>query len=217
MFLDDLKEIVGSNGLVTNTHELNPLLSDWRGVFRGEALAAVFPASSVEVSKVLKLCEKFKISVVPQGGNTGLCAAATPDKTGKQIILSLTRLDSIRDIDSANFSIEVEAGCILKNIQDAASQVGLYFPLSLGAEGSCQIGGNLATDAGGVNVLRYGTARAQVLGLEAVLANGAIVSNLRSVKKDTAGYDLKQLFIGSEGTLGIITAATLRLYPDPGE
>ncbi len=217
MFLDDLRKIVGSNGLVTNNHELNPLLSDWRGVFRGEALAAVFPANSVEVSRILKLCEKFKISVVPQGGNTGLCAAATPDKTGKQIILSLTRLDSIRDIDSANFSIEVEAGCILKNIQDAASQVGLYFPLSLGAEGSCQIGGNLATDAGGVNVLRYGTARAQVLGLEAVLANGAIVSNLRSVKKDTAGYDLKQLFIGSEGTLGIITAATLRLYPDPGE
>ena len=217
MFLDALKEIVGSSGLITNKHELEPLLLDWRGVVRGEAQAAVYPTNTEEVSRVLKLCEKSKISVVPQGGNTGLCAAATPDKTGKQIILSLTKMNSIRNVDLANFSIVVDAGCILEKIQSTASQVGLYFPLSLGAEGSCQIGGNLATNAGGVNVLRYGTARAQVLGLEAVLANGSIVSNLRSVKKDTAGYDLKQLFIGSEGTLGIITAATLRLYPDPGE
>tara|TARA_B100001057_G_scaffold192128_1_gene193048 strand:+ start:269 stop:1639 length:1371 start_codon:yes stop_codon:yes gene_type:complete len=216
MFLDYLKEIVGSNGLITNRHELEPLLLDWRGAVQGDALAAVYPRCTSEVSRILKLCEKSKISVVPQGGNTGLCAAATPDKSGEQIILSLTKMSSVRHIDTSNFSILVEAGCILENIQKAASKVGLYFPLSLGAEGSCQIGGNLATNAGGVNVLRYGTARAQVLGLEAVLANGSVVSNLRAVKKDTAGYDLKQLFIGSEGTLGIITAATLRLYPDPG-
>ena len=216
MFLDYLKEIVGSNGLITNRHELEPLLLDWRGAVQGDALAAVYPRCTSEVSRILKLCEKSKISVVPQGGNTGLCAAATPDKSGKQIILSLTKMSSVKNIDISNFSILVEAGCILENIQKAASKVGLYFPLSLGAEGSCQIGGNLATNAGGVNVLRYGTARAQVLGLEAVLANGSVVSNLRTVKKDTAGYDLKQLFIGSEGTLGIITAATLRLYPDPG-
>ena len=132
------------------------------------------------------------------------------------LLATYPELPSVKNIDTSNFSILVEAGCILENIQKAASKVGLYFPLSLGAEGSCQIGGNLATNAGGVNVLRYGTARAQVLGLEAVLANGSVVSNLRTVKKDTAGYDLKQLFIGSEGTLGIITAATLRLYPDPG-
>tara|TARA_Y100000389_G_C17468116_1_gene527629 strand:- start:161 stop:1531 length:1371 start_codon:yes stop_codon:yes gene_type:complete len=217
MFLEDLKKIVGPSGLSIDEIELEPLLLDWRGVIRGVALAAVFPKNTQQVSEIIKLCKKTHISIVPQGGNTGMCAAATPNNTGKQIILSLSRMNKIKNIDLANFSMVVESGCILENIQQAASEVGLHFPLSLGAEGSCQIGGNLATNAGGINVLRYGTARAQVLGLEAVLADGTVVSNLRSVKKDTAGYDLKQLFIGSEGTLGIITAATLRLYPKPGD
>ena len=160
----------------------------------------------------MRACAESKVGLVPQGGNTGMCAGAIPDKSGTQILLCLARMNTIRDIDAINYSMEVEAGCILQDVQDAASDVDRLFALSLGAEGSCQIGGNLSTNAGGVNVVRYGTARAQVLGLEAVLADGTIVSSLRSLRKDTAGYDLKQLFIGSEGTLGIITAATLKLF-----
>jgi FAD/FMN-containing dehydrogenase len=154
---------------------------------------------------------------VPQGGNTGLCGGAIPDESGQQLILSLSRLDRIRSIDPEDFSMVAEAGCILATLQEQARAVDRYFPLSLSAEGSCQIGGNLATNAGGINVIRYGNARQQVLGLEVVLADGSIIDGLRSLHKDNAGYDLKQLFIGSEGTLGIITAATLRLYPLPDD
>jgi FAD/FMN-containing dehydrogenase len=177
----------------------------------------VSPVSTDEVAATVRACAASCVSIVPQGGNTGMCAGAVPDASGTQIILSLARMTRIRSVDAENFSMEVEAGCVLKTIQDAALHAGRYFPLSMGAEGSCQIGGNLSTNAGGVNVLRYGTARSQVLGLEAVLADGTVVNSLRALRKDTAGYDLKQLFIGSEGTLGIITAAVLRLQPDPGE
>ena len=215
--LDCLKEIVGPNGWTTDRSELEPRLTDWRGAVHGSTPIAIFPANTEEVSSVVRACAEAGVAIVPQGGNTGMCAGAVPDESGEQVIVSLARMNTIRAVDAANFSMEVEAGCILEHIQLAASAVDRHFALSLGAEGSCQIGGNLSTNAGGINVLRYGTARAQVLGLEAILADGTVVSSLRSLQKDTAGYDLKQLFIGSEGTLGIITAATLRLYPQTGE
>jgi len=217
MLIEELKAIVGPSGWQSDMDDLQPHLTDWHGKVTGSTPLMVSPANTDEVSRILRACSAAGIAIVPQGGNTGMCAAAVPDESGTQIILSLSRMNKIRDVDPDNFSMEVEAGCILAAIQDAAKDVGLYFPLSLGAEGSCQIGGNLSTNAGGVNVVRYGTARALVLGLEAVLADGTIVDSLRSLRKDTAGYDLKQLFIGSEGTLGIITAATLKLFPDPGE
>ncbi len=217
MLIEELKAIVGSSGWLSDMDDLQPHLTDWHGKVTGSTPLMVSPANTGEVSRILRACSAAGVAIVPQGGNTGMCAAAVPDESGTQIILSLSRMNKIRNVDPDNFSMEVEAGCILAAIQDAAKEVDLYFPLSLGAEGSCQIGGNLSTNAGGVNVVRYGTARALVLGLEAVLADGTIVNSLRSLRKDTAGYDLKQLFIGSEGTLGIITAATVKLFPDPGE
>ncbi len=217
MLLEQLKSIVGPKGWTTDPSELESRVIDWRGTAHGATPAVISPASTEEVAAVVRACGSAGVALVPQGGNTSLCAGAVPDDSGEQIVLSLSRMNRIRNIDAANFSMEVEAGCILENIQRAAAKADRFFGLSLGAEGSCQIGGNLATNAGGINVVRYGTARAQVLGLEAVLADGSIVSGLRSLRKDTAGYDLKQLFIGSEGTLGIITAATLKLYPSPGE
>ena len=215
MLLDDLQRIVGPKGWTTDPDKLKAHLTEWRGVFNGATPMVVAPASTTEVADVIRACANAKVAVVPQGGNTGMCGGAVPDASGTQIVLSLARMNEIRNVDAANFSMEVEAGCILENVQKAANAVDRLFALSLGAEGSCQIGGNLATNAGGINVLRYGTARAQVLGLEAVLADGTIISGLRSLRKDTAGYDLKQLFIGSEGTLGVITAATLKLFPKP--
>jgi len=214
---DRLKSIVGSGGWKTDPHDLHPHLTEWRGLVVGKTPIMVMPKSTEEVSEVVRACSEVGVAIVPQGGNTGLCAGAVPDESGGQVLLSLERMNNIRDVDAFNFSMEVEAGCVLAHIQEAARAVDRHFPLSLGAEGSCQIGGNLATNAGGVNVIRYGTARALVLGLEVVLADGTILNSLRSLRKDTAGYDLKQLFVGSEGTLGIITAATLRLFPDPGE
>jgi FAD/FMN-containing dehydrogenase len=216
-FLADLVEIVGTKALVTDAEALEPHVTEWRNVLHGRALAMVCPGSTTEVADVVRLCSHEGIAIVPQGGNTGLCGGAVPDESGQQLILSLARLNRIRSIDAEDFSMVAEAGCVLATLQQEARAVDRYFPLSLSAEGSCQIGGNLATNAGGINVIRYGTARQQVLGLEVVLADGSIIDGLRSLHKDTAGYDLKQLFIGSEGTLGIITAATLRLYPDPGE
>jgi FAD/FMN-containing dehydrogenase len=215
--LRQLKSIVGDNAWTTSPADLAPHLVDWRGLVTGRAAIMVSPGSTDEVAKIVAACADAGIGIVAQGGNTGLCGGAIPDDSGKQVLLSLGRLNRIRKIDPLNFSMEVEAGCVLATVQNAARDAGRYFPLSLGAEGSCQIGGNLSTNAGGINVLRYGTARALVLGLEVVLADGSVLSTLRSLRKDTAGYDLKQLFVGSEGTLGIITAATLRLYPDPGE
>jgi FAD/FMN-containing dehydrogenase len=217
MLLDELKSIVGPNDWTTDAAELEPHLVDQRGAMRGKTFVMVSPRTTADVSRILQACAREQVAVVPQGGNTGLCGGAIPDDTGEQVLLSLSRLNAIRSIEPNDFSITVEAGCVLATVQDAARAVGRYFPLSMAAEGSCQIGGNLSTNAGGINVIRYGTARQQVLGLEVVLADGTIWDGLRSLRKDTAGYDVKQLFLGSEGTLGIITAATLKLYPDPGE
>ncbi len=216
MLLNELRHIVGSRGVTTDPEALAPHLSEWRGIVTGKAQMMVAPASTQEISAVMAACAAHGSAVVPQGGNTGLCGGAIPDASGEQVLLSLSRMNRVRAIDRNDFSIVVEAGCILANVQAAAREADRIFPLSLAAEGSCQIGGNLATNAGGINVIRYGTARSQVLGLEVVLADGTILDMLRSLRKDTAGYDLKQLFLGSEGTLGIISAATLRLYPDPG-
>ena len=217
MLLEHLKSIVGEKGWSTDAEVLEPHLIERRGRFRGETLIMVSPSTTSQVSEIVRACASAAVGVVPQGGNTGLCGGAIPDDSGRQVLLSLSRLNEIRGIDEKDFSIVVEAGCILSDVQDAARSVGRFFPLSLAAEGSCQIGGNLSTNAGGLNVIRYGTARQQVLGLEVVLADGTIWDGLRSLRKDTAGYDMKQLFLGSEGTLGIISAATLKLYPDPGE
>lgn len=212
-----LKAIVGPPGWKCDSTDLEPYLTEWRGVFVGKTRILVAPKTTDEVSQVVRACADAGVAVVAQGGNTGLCGGAVPDDSGEQVLLSLARLNRIRHVDRLNYSIVVEAGCVLADIQKVAREAGRYFPLSLGAEGSCQIGGNLATNAGGLNVIRYGTARAMVLGLEVVLADGTKLDSLRSLRKDTAGYDLKQLFVGSEGTLGIITAASLRLFPDPGE
>ena len=216
-FLADLVAIVGETGCITDEQALEPHVTEWRDVLHGRALAMVLPATTEQVAAVIKCCAGAGVAVVPQGGNTGLCGGAIPDESGEQLILSLSRLDRIRSIDPDDFSMVAEAGCILATLQERARAVDRYFPLSLSAEGSCQIGGNLSTNAGGINVIRYGSARQQVLGLEVVLADGSIIDGLRSLHKDNAGYDIKQLFIGSEGTLGVITAATLRLYPLPDE
>jgi len=216
VLIDQLKSIVGSKGWTTDPAELESRTREWRGAVFGSTPIIVSPASTEEVSSVVRACAEAGVAVVPQGGNTGMCGGAVPDESGTQIVLSLARMNRIISIDADNFSMEVEAGCILQKVQEAAKDVNRLFALSLGAEGSCQIGGNLSTNAGGVNVVRYGTARAQVLGIEAVLADGTVINGLRSLRKDTAGYDLKQLFVGSEGTLGIITAATLKLFPLPG-
>ncbi|MBT8068175.1 MAG: FAD-binding oxidoreductase, partial [Gammaproteobacteria bacterium] len=214
--LEQLRDIVGVKDCVTDPDELQPNLTEWRGNYVGKTAALIKPSSAQEVAAIVTACAEVGAAIVPQGGNTGMCGGAVPDASGNQVILSLEKMDGIRSVDAENFSMEVDAGCILAKAQDAAKASGRYLPLSLGAEGSCQVGGNIATNAGGINVGRYGTARALVLGLEVVLADGTIVDAMRSLRKDTAGYDLKQLFIGSEGTLGIITAASLRLFPDPG-
>ena len=214
MLIEELKSIVGASGWTTDPDELLPHLTEWRERYHGETLLMVSPDSTEQVSAVIKACAASNTAVVPQGGNTGLCGGAIPDESGQQVLLSLSRMNAIRSISVNDFSMIVEAGCILADVQSAARKAGRFFPLSLAAEGSCQIGGNLSTNVGGINVLRYGSARDQVLGLEVVLADGSVWSGLRGLRKDTAGYDIKQLFIGSEGTLGIITAANLRLYPE---
>ena len=215
--LDRLKDIVGPRGWTSDPQDMEPLLEDWRGAYKGKTPIVVRPDSTDEVVGIVRACAEAGVAIVPQGGNTSLCGAGIPDPDGSQILVSLGRMNRIRNVDAQNFSMEVEAGCILSVAQDAARAADRFLPLSLSAEGTCQVGGNIATNAGGINVGRYGTARSLVLGLEVVLADGSVVNSLRALRKDTAGYDLKQLFIGSEGTLGIITAAILRLYPDPGE
>jgi len=215
--LEQLKAIVGPKGWTSDADVLEPHLNEWRGIYTGSTPIMLMPKTTDEVSQVVAACADAGIAIVPQGGNTGMCAGGIPDASSEQILLSLSRMNQIRDVDADNFSMEVEAGCVLQTIQETAAAAGRYFPLSLGAEGSCQIGGNIATNAGGLNVIRYGTTRGLVLGLEVVLADGTVMNSLRSLRKDTAGYDLKQLFIGSEGTLGIITAASIRLLPDPGQ
>ena len=188
-------------------------LTDWRNAYQGQAALVVRPATTEEVAEVVRICHDAQVALVPQGGNTGLCGGSIPDASGSQVVLSLTRMKRIREIDLANETITVEAGVILQQLQEAASQADRLFPLSLGAEGSCTVGGNLATNAGGTAVLRYGNMRELTLGLEVVLPDGRVWNGLRGLRKDNTGYDLKHLFIGSEGSLGIITAAVLKLFP----
>ena len=208
-----LRGVVGDSGVTCDPDEMAGYLTDWRNAYAGAAAAVVRPGSTDEVAAVMRLCHEAGVAVVPQGGNTGLCGGAVPDLSGRQVVLSLTRMRRIRGLDVANQTITVEAGVVLRSVQDAAAEVGQLFPLSLGAEGSCTIGGNLATNAGGTAVLRYGTMRELTLGLEVVLPDGRIWNGLRALRKDNTGYDLKHLFIGSEGTLGVITAAVLKLFP----
>ena len=208
-------DIVGAANVLTAPADTKPYFTDWRRQYSAPGECVVRPASTLEVSKVVALCAAEGIAVVPQGGNTGLVGGSVPTGARREIVLALGRMSRIRALDALNDTVTVEAGCVLAALQDAADQAGRLFPLSLAAEGSCQIGGNLSTNAGGVNVLRYGNAREQVLGLEVVLPDGRIWDGLRGLRKDNTGYDLKQLFLGAEGTLGVITAAVLRLYPKP--
>lgn len=212
--LDALRAAIGEQNVLTDA-DATPYLTDWRERYNGQAMAVVRPGSTAEVATVVRLCAAARVPIVPQGGNTGLCGGATPDDSGRALVLCLQRLNRIRGIDTDNDTMDVEAGCILQTVQEAAQDAGRLFPLSLAAEGSCTIGGNLATNAGGTQVLRYGTMRELTLGLEVVTAQGEIWHGLRGLRKDNTGYDLRDLFIGSEGTLGVITAATLKLYPQP--
>jgi FAD/FMN-containing dehydrogenase len=216
-FLEELDRRLGRRGWTVEPAELALHAAEQWGAWRGRTPVVLRPATTAQVAAVLQLCHAKGVPVVPQGGNTGLVGAGVPDGSGRLAVLSLARLNRIREIDPLNDTITAEAGCVLEAVQEAALEADRLFPLSLGAEGSCQIGGNLSSNAGGVNVLRYGMARSLVLGLEVVLADGRVWDGLRSLRKDNTGYDLKQLFIGAEGTLGVITAAVLRLLPLPRE
>ena len=212
--LDTLRQAVGAAHVLIDG-DLTAYEQDWRQRACGRALAVVRPGSTDEVAAVVRACAAAGASIVPQGGNTGLAVGSVPDDSGTQVVLSLRRMDAVRAIDAANLTITVEAGGILQNLQQAAEQAGFLFPLSMASEGSCTIGGNLAANAGGTQVLRYGNARELCLGLEVVTAQGEVWDGLSGLRKDNTGYDLRDLFIGSEGTLGIITAATMKLYPLP--
>ena len=212
--IDSLRQTLGATHVLTDG-DLSAYELDWRKRSRGKSLAVVRPGSTAEVAAVVKACAAAGVSIVPQGGNTGLVVGSTPDESGTQIVLSLQRMQAVRSVDAANLTMTVEAGCILQNLQDVADKAGFLFPLSLGSEGSCTIGGNLSTNAGGTQVLRYGNTRELCLGLEVVTARGEIWNGLRGLRKDNTGYDLRNLFVGSEGTLGIITAATMKLVPQP--
>ena len=208
-----LRDVVGDAGLLTDPEGMQGYLTDWRGAYSGTAALVVRPGSTAEVASVVRICRDLGVALVPQGGNTVLCGGAVPDSSGRQVVLSLDRMRRIRAVDPVNQTITVEAGAVLQSVQEAAAAVGRLFPLSLGAEGSCTIGGNLSTNSGGTGVLRYGTMRDLTLGLEVVLPDGEVWHGLRGLRKDNTGYDLKQLFIGAEGTLGVITAAVLKLFP----
>ena len=207
--------IVGDKYVLSDPRDTAAYATDWRKRYSGTPLAVVRPGTTVEVAGVVKACAETRTAIVPQGGNTGLCGGATPDASGRQVIVSLGRMNRIRAIDPLNNTMTVEAGCVLASLQQAADEADRLFPLSLAAEGSCAIGGNLSTNAGGVQVLRYGNTRELVLGLEVVLPSGEVWDGLRGLRKDNTGYDLKHLFVGAEGTLGIITAAVLKLFPKP--
>ena len=212
---NSIADIVGAKHVLTSAADTAPYLTDWRGVYHGKALAVALPEATKQVSALLALADRYDLPVVPQGGNTGLCGGATPDNQGHSIVISTKRLNRIRQIDKTGHAITVEAGCVLEEIKRKAAEHDLLFPLDLAAKGSCSIGGNLSTNAGGLNVVRYGTARDLTLGVEVVLPGGRVLNLLSSLRKDNTGLDLKNLFIGGEGILGIITAATLKLFPMP--
>jgi D-lactate dehydrogenase (cytochrome) len=213
----DLQSIVGPGGFIDDRSDLDGYLTEWRGLYRGVTPLVLLPSTTAQVAAILRLCTHHRIGVVPQGGNTGLVGGGIPNSTPDrpQVLLSTRRLNRLRALDADNFSITAEAGCVLATVQAAAARAGRLFPLSLAAEGSCQLGGNISTNAGGTAVLRFGTMRDLVLGLEVVLPDGRVLDGLRSLRKDNTGYDLKQLFIGAEGTLGVVTAATCKLFPQP--
>ena len=212
--IEALRVVVGADQ-VRSDGDLSAWEVDWRKRYRGRALAVVRPADTAQVAAVVKVCAEHGVAIVPQGGNTGLVGGSVPDGSGTQVLLSLARMNRVRAIDVANLTMTVEAGCVLQAVQEAAAAQGLLFPLSLAAEGSCTIGGNLGTNAGGTQVLRYGNARELCLGLEVVTPAGEVWDGLTGLRKDNTGYDLRDLFVGSEGTLGVITAATLKLHPKP--
>jgi FAD/FMN-containing dehydrogenase len=208
--------LLGPRGFTSDPDLMAPWLTDWRGRYRGRAVGLASPASTSEVSAFVRLCARFGVPIVPQGGNSGMSGGATPDDSGQAVLLSLRRMNAIRTLDPAARQAVCDAGVILQTLHDAAAQHGLRFALTLGGKGSATVGGLVATNAGGTQVLRHGTMRAQVLGLEVVLADGGVLDTLTPLKKDNRGFDVKQLFVGSEGTLGIVTAATLRLLPEIG-
>jgi FAD/FMN-containing dehydrogenase len=210
-----IRRALGPGSCLTAPAEIEPFLVDFRALYHGATPLVVCPASTNDVAVVLAICNEARVGVVPQGGNTSYCGGATPSESGDQIVLSLRRLNRVRSVDADNYSITVEAGCLLAEVQAAAQAADRCFPLSLGSEGSCQIGGNLSTNAGGLNAVHYGVTRDLVLGLEVVLADGRVLDGLTSLRKDNTGYDLRNLFIGAEGTLGVITAASLKLFPVP--
>jgi FAD/FMN-containing dehydrogenase len=209
-----LRALLGADALLSEPQDCAPFLVDHLGRCRGSALAVAQPHSVLQVAQLLEFCAAERIGVVPHGGNTSYCGGAIPDDSGRELVLSLRRLNRIRSVDPENYSLVAEAGCILAQVQAAAEAAGRFFPLSIGSQGSCQIGGNLSTNAGGVNVLRYGMTRDLVLGLEVVLAGGRVLDGLTTLRKDNTGYDIKSLFLGAEGTLGVITAASFKLFPE---
>lgn len=213
--IQGLQAIVGGSGVIQEQFDMQAYLVDWRKRHHGQALCVVFPASTQQVSAVVRFCAEHDLRIFPQGGNTSVCGGSVPTEDGRNVVLNLARMNTITSVNAADNSMTVEAGCILANIHDAAAAEDKLFPLSFGAEGSCQIGGCIATNAGGVNVIRYGNTRDLILGLEVVLPDGTLWNGLRTLRKNNSGYDLKHLFIGSEGTLGIVTGATLKLYPQP--
>jgi FAD/FMN-containing dehydrogenase len=214
-FLAHCRELIGDAHVLTLEADVAPYLSDWRGRYTGRALAVLRPSDAEQVAGLVRLCAAHRVPVVPQGGRTGLVIGSVPDQTGEAVVLSLRRLNRVRAVDSTNRTMTVDAGCILHDIQQAAASEGMLFPLSLAAEGSCTIGGNLSTNAGGTGVLRYGNTRELCLGLEVVTAQGELWDGLRGLRKDNTGYDLRDLYIGAEGTLGVITGAVLKLFPQP--
>src|SRR5215510_5966746 len=212
--LADLRRVVGPQGYLDQAVDIEPFLVDHRKLYRGATPLVLRPDSTEQVSNIMRLCNEARVGVVPVGGNTSYCGGATPSSDGSQIVLSLARMRRIRTLDPANYTMIAEAGCVLAEIQAAAASVDRLFPMSLGSEGSCQLGGNLSTNAGGTAVLRYGMMRDLVLGLEVVWPDGRVLDGLKPLRKDNTGYDLRDLFIGAEGTLGIVTADVLRLLPD---
>src|SRR6202167_3923712 len=215
--LAELKEAAGAGNYLDSHDDVAPYLSDFRRLYQGATPLVLRPRSVDEVSKILRICDRDAVALVPHGGNTSYCGGATRDESGSQIVVSLQRLNRVRQVDAANYSMIVEVGCTLAGAQTAAREANRLFPLSLGSEGTAQIGGHLSTNAGGTAVLRYGMMRDLVLGLEVVLADGRVLSALKSLRKDNTGYDVKSLFIRAEGTLGIITAASLKLFPVPAD